>query len=160
MTNSCPYPSTGLLPLQRRQRYYARRGMSLIELLTVLLIVGLLAALAWPSYRSQLQRSHRAQAAVALLQAQQFMERHYSLQGSYLSAAGQKPSLPAALQSVIVDGQTLYAVQIEQVDAVSYQLRAEPQGAMASDTCAALTLSHTGLKGRSGSAATVQECWR
>jgi type IV pilus assembly protein PilE len=133
--------------------------MSLIELLTVLLIVGLLAALAWPSYRSQLQRSHRAQAAVTLLQAQQFMERYYSVQGSYLIAAGQKPSLPAALQSVIVDGQTLYAVQIEQVDAVSYQLRAEPQGAMRSDACAALTLSHTGLKGRSGTAA-VQECWR
>jgi type IV pilus assembly protein PilE len=51
-------------------------------------------------------------------------------------------------------------VQIEQVDAVSYQLRAEPQGAMRSDACAALTLSHTGLKGRSGMAATVQECWR
>lgn len=159
MTNPCPYPSTGPLP-QPAQHHDAQQGMSLIELLTVLLIVGLLAALAWPSYRSQLQRSHRAQAAVALLQAQQFMERFYSVQGSYLSAAGQKPSLPAALQSVVVDGQTLYAVQIEQVDAVSYQLRAEPQGAMRSDACAALTLSHTGLKGRSGTAATVQECWR
>lgn len=159
MTNPCPYPSTRPLP-QRAQRHHARQGMSLIELLTVLLIVGLLAALAWPSYRSQLQRSHRAQATVALLQAQQFMERYYSVQGSYLGAAGQKPSLPAALQSVVVDGQMLYAVQIEQVDAVSYQLRAEPQGAMRSDACAALTLSHTGLKGRSGMAATVQECWR
>jgi type IV pilus assembly protein PilE len=159
MTNPSPYPSTGPLP-PRAQRNHARQGMSLIELLTVLLIVGLLAALAWPSYRSQLQRSHRAQAAVALLQAQQFMERYHSVQGSYLGAAGQKPSLPAGLQSVVVDGQTLYAVQIERVDAVSYQLRAEPQGAMRSDACAALTLSHTGLKGRSGTAATVQECWR
>lgn len=136
------------------------RGFSLIELLTVLLIIGLLASLGWPSYRAYLQRSHRTQAAVALLQAQQFMERHYSVQGSYLGAAGQPPSLPAGLQSVLVDGQTLYLLLIEKADAVSYQLRAEPQGAMLRDPCAALTLSHTGLKGRSGSTPTAQECWR
>ena len=136
------------------------RGFSLIELLVVLLIVGLLASLAWPSYRAHVQRSHRVQAATTLLQAQQFMERFYSVQGSYLNAAGQKPSLPAALQSVTVDGQTLYAVQIEQAEALAYQLRAEPQGVMRSDACGVLTLSHTGLKGRSGTAPTVQECWR
>lgn len=160
MTHPCPHVLAALLPPQRAACYRACRGFSLIELLTVLLIVGLLASLAWPSYRSYLQRSHRAQAAAALLQAQQFMERHYSVQGSYLSVAGHKPSLPVALQSVIIDGQTLYLLQIEQADAVSYLLRAEPQGAMRSDACAALTLSHTGLKGRIGSTATVQECWR
>ncbi len=148
------------LPPRREGAAQSPQGFSLIELLTVLLIVGLLASLAWPSYRGYLQRSHRSQAAAALLQAQQFMERHYSVQGSYLSAAGQKLSLPVALQSVIIDGQTLYLLQIEQADAVSYLLRAEPQAAMRSDACAALTLSHTGLKGRSGSTATVQECWR
>ncbi|MEI7784914.1 MAG: type IV pilin protein [Betaproteobacteria bacterium] len=155
-----PHSCTASRPPQGAAAAESVRGFSLIELLTVLLIVGLLASLAWPSYRSYLQRSHRAQAAAALLQAQQFMERYFSVQGSYLGAAGQKPSLPAALQAVIVDGQTLYLLQIEQADAVSYQLRAQPQGAMSSDPCAALTLSHTGLKGRSGSTATAQECWR
>ena len=160
MTHPTCLPYAGSPPSRLVGALRVPRGFSLIELLTVLLIVGLLASLAWPSYRGYLQRSHRSQAAAALLQAQQFMERHYSVQGSYLSAAGQKPSLPVALQSVIIDGQTLYLLQIEQADAVSYLLRADPQGAMRSDACAALTLSHTGLKGRSGSAATVQECWR
>lgn len=136
------------------------RGFSLIELLTVLLIVGLLAAVAWPNYRAHVQRAQRAQGAAALLQAQQFMERLYSVQGSYLLADGSKPQLPAAVQAVSSSEQVIYRLQIETVDAVSYGLRADPQGAMQADACGALTLTHTGLKGRTGNGPSVPDCWR
>lgn len=136
------------------------QGFSLIELLTVLLIVGLLSSVAWPSYQAHVQRAQRTQAAAALMQAQQFMERHYSLRGSFLDAVGASLQLPAALQSVSSDGQVIYVLQIEQSDASSYRLRADPQGAMARDPCAALTLNHLSQKGRTGSGPTVQECWR
>ena len=135
-------------------------GFSLIELLTVLLIIGLLAAVAWPSYQSHVMRSQRAQAAVALLQAQQFMERHYSVHGSYLSASGGRLELPAALQTVQANEQLIYRLQIQAADAVSYRLWASPQGPMLADPCGALTLDHTGAKGRTGSAASVAQCWR
>ena len=135
-------------------------GFSLIELLTVLLIIGLLAAIGWPSYQSHLMRSQRAQAAVALLQAQHFMERHYSLHGSYLSAGGARLELPLALQTVQSDSRVVYRLKIDAADALSYRLLASPQGAMQSDECGDLSLDHTGLKGRSGSAATVAQCWR
>lgn len=135
-------------------------GFSLIELLTVLLIIGLLAAIGWPSYQSHLMRSQRAQAAVALLQAQQFMERHYSVHGSYLSAGGARLELPLALQTVQSDSRVVYRLKIDAADALSYRLLASPQGAMQSDECGDLSLDHTGLKGRSGSASTVAQCWR
>jgi type IV pilus assembly protein PilE len=135
-------------------------GFSLIELLTVVLIIGLLAAVAWPSYQSHLMRSQRAQAAVALLQAQQFMERHYSVHGSYLSASGARLELPLALQAVQADSQVVYQIKIDTADALSYRLLASPQGPMQADDCGALSLDHTGLKGRSGSAASVAQCWR
>jgi type IV pilus assembly protein PilE len=135
-------------------------GFSLIELLTVLLIIGLLAAIGWPSYQGHLMRSQRAQAAVALLQAQQFMERHYSVHGSYLSAGGARLELPLALQTVQSDSRVVYRLKIDAADALSYRLLASPQGAMRSDECGDLSLDHTGLKGRSGSAATVAQCWR
>jgi type IV pilus assembly protein PilE len=135
-------------------------GFTLIELMTALLIIGLLAALAWPSYRDHLTRSQRAQAAVTLLQAQQFMERHHSVQGSYLSASGARLELPAALQAVRANGEVVYRLQIEAADAVSYRLLANPQGPMLADPCGALILEHTGAKGRTGSAASVAQCWR
>jgi len=136
------------------------QGFSLMELLTVLLIVGLLSSVAWPSYRAHVQRAQRTQAAAALMQAQQFMERHYSLRGSFLDPAGTSLQLPAAVQSVSSDGQVIYLLQIEQSDSSSYRLRADPQGAMVGDPCAALTLDHLSQKGRTGSGLTVQECWR
>ena len=136
------------------------RGFSLIELLTVLLIVGLLAAVAWPNYRAHVQRAQRAQGAAALLQAQQFMERHYSVHGSYLSASGARLELPLALQAVQADSQVVYQIKIDTADALSYRLLASPQGPMQADDCGALSLDHTGLKGRSGSAASVAQCWR
>jgi len=136
------------------------QGFSLMELLTVLLIVGLLSSVAWPSYRAHVQRAQRTQAAAMLMQAQQFMERHYSLQGSFLAAAGAKLQLPAALQSVSSDAQVIYRLQIEHSDALSYRLRADPEGAMQADACGALTLDHLSQKGRTGSGPTAQDCWR
>jgi type IV pilus assembly protein PilE len=51
-------------------------------------------------------------------------------------------------------------LQIEAADAVSYRLLANPQGSMLADPCGALILDHTGAKGRTGSAASVAQCWR
>ena len=136
------------------------RGFSLIELMTVLLIIGLLAAMAWPAYQSHLRRSQRAQAAVALLQAQQFMERQFSLQGSYLDSSGARLQLPASLQTVQVDGQVVYRLQVEAADALSYRLLASPEGPMQGDACGALSLNQLGLRDRSGSGPSVEQCWR
>lgn len=45
-----------------------QRGMTLMELLVVITIIGLLAAIAYPSYRAQVRRSNRTEARVALEQ--------------------------------------------------------------------------------------------
>ncbi len=138
----------------------ATRGFTLIELLVVLVIIGLLVAVAAPTYQSHVQRAQRAQAAAALLQAQQFMERLYSVQGTYRGASGSLPELPAALQAVASEGREIYRLKIDRADATGYRLRAEPQGTARQDPCGDLTLDHTSLKGRTGSGPSVQECWR
>lgn len=150
------------LPIRLRRDSPIRTasGFTLIEILVALLIVGLLVAIAAPSYLAHIQRAQRAQAAATLLQAQQFMERLYSVQGSYLSSGGSLPVLPVALQSVTADGREIYRIRVERADTISYQLRAEPQGSLQQDACGALTLDHTSLKGRTGTTVEVQSCWR
>jgi type IV pilus assembly protein PilE len=58
-------------------------GFTLVELCVVLALAGLLAAAAWPSYQSQLQRSRRADAVGALLRVQAAQESHRAHHGLY-----------------------------------------------------------------------------
>ena len=135
-------------------------GLSLVELMAALAILGVLIGLAWPSYQSHVRRGHRAQALAALLEAQQFMERWQALQGRYTTDSGAAPALPPRLQKVPAEGAVRYQLSLASVDAAGYVLRAEPQGVMADDACGSLTLSSTGVRGRTGTALSVQQCWQ
>ena len=55
-----------------------QKGVTLMELLVVMVIVGILAAIAYPSYRAQVMRSHRSDAKIALERAAQTLERCYT----------------------------------------------------------------------------------
>ncbi len=141
-------------------------GFSLIELLVVLVIAGILSGLALPSYRQHVQRGYRAEAAATLLEAQHFMERFYGVNGRYTTDAGGPPALPARLQVMPASSggsggsAARYQLVVASASVNTYGLQAEPVGAMAGDPCGTLTLTQTGLKGRTGSALSVSECWR
>lgn len=53
-------------------------GFTLIEVMVVVAIIGVLASVAYPSYREYVARSRRAEARVILIAAQQWMERFYT----------------------------------------------------------------------------------
>ena len=61
-----------------------RTGMTLIELLIAMAIVGVLAALAYPSYTAYVIKSRRAEGQTALLEAMQHQERYYTENNRYL----------------------------------------------------------------------------
>ncbi len=140
------------------------RGWTLTELLIVLGIMAVLAAMAWPSYTQHVQRGHRLQATVALLEAQHFMERYYSAYGRYGSqtsgAVVVAPALPLRLQNIPGADAVRYVLSITQVSVNGYTLSAVPTGSMVGDKCASLTLSHTSVRGTTSSVATPEECWR
>jgi type IV pilus assembly protein PilE len=68
--------------IARKRRMH---GMSLIELMIVVVIVGILAAIAYPSYREFAARATRTEAKSALLKAAVNQERYY-LQNNKFSA--------------------------------------------------------------------------
>lgn len=76
-----------------QQSYKKLHGFSLIELMIVVVIIGILAAIAYPGYQQHVRTSNRADAAANLLALSQSMERFFTERGSYLDAGGNPPVL-------------------------------------------------------------------
>ena len=139
---------------------YRQAGFSMVELLVVLVIMGVLSALALPGYTRYVQRGNRTEVMAALLEAQHFMERYYSANGQYLSPANAVPILPQRLQRIPIQGTVRYQLSVREATVNSYLLQAVPEGSMAGDVCGSLTINQTGLRGVLNSTHSVAECWR
>ena len=149
-----------LLQSARSCRRFGLTGFSLVELLVVLVIMGVLSAVALPAYTRYVQRGHRTEAMAALLEAQHYMERYYSANGQYLSPANAAPVLPQRLQQVPTQGSVRYRLSVREASVNSYLVQAVPEGSMAGDVCGSLTINQTGLRGVLNSNRSVAECWR
>ena len=140
--------------------FFARHqnGFTLIEVIVVVLILGILAAIAIPNYTEYIQRGRRADAKTALLQLAQWQERRRTETNSYATATAQLPGL-ANVQS---NGQTIYTVTIAAgATANAYTLTATRAGVMAADPCGDFTLTSLGIRGNlnlSGGR-TSDQCW-
>ena len=121
-------------------------GFSLLELICVMAIIGLLTAFAMPMYQTAQARSQRQLAKVALMKSAQWLEQAATSQGSY------PDTLP---ESVWRTDQMRYRLSVSS-QGQSYLLTALPLGAQASDTCGALTLNQTGMRGSQGN---TTDCW-
>lgn len=68
------------------------KGFSLIELMVVVAIVGVLSAIAFPSYSSYITRSKRTECRAALMQVMQQQERYYTQENKYLAYSSSQSS--------------------------------------------------------------------
>lgn len=111
------------------------RGLTLIEVCTVLAITGILAAMAWPSQQAQLQRARRSDGITALTLLQHAQERYRAQNGHY---SGELALVGPARSP---DGLYLLSVADAGPDGVTLLARARPDGAQRSDTeCRELSL--------------------
>jgi type IV pilus assembly protein PilE len=145
-----------------RQTTVKRRqhGMTLLELMAVVTVVGILGMIAIPSYRQYVMRAHRAEAKSALLQLQTNQERYYlnareygtvdELVAANLLAAGglsergtYRITIPAA------DAQT-YTATATPIDGGAYDMRDDAQ-------CATFSITAQGVRTATGTA--PDRCW-
>lgn len=137
-----------------------QKGFSLLELMIVVAIIGILAAIAIPSYQSYVQKARRADAQAALTEMAQAMEAAYARNFSYENqAAGPADTgtpTAAILRSSSVD---FYTLTISAAAKNSYTLDAAPSGAQTQDMCGTLSIDNTGKKTANKGGALVSDCW-
>lgn len=149
-------------------------GFTLIEVMITVAIVGILAAVALPSYTSYIKRANRADARTQLLQVAQFMQRFYAANDTYVQDRGTTPTavidaVPANLKQSPADTTALYTLSIPSgtLSASNFKLYMNPVSGskMANDECGSFTLTSTGVRGvevsgTAGSTTLRDKCWK
>lgn len=135
------------------------RGFTLIELMIVVVIVAILAAVAYPSYRNSVLKGRRSDATISLIKLAQRLERCHTQFGSYKNAGCSVQTTNGADSD-----EGYYSIAIAfGAKTDSFTLTATPtsKGAQDDDVCQKYTLDETGERGAvdaSGSNLT-DTCW-
>lgn len=133
-------------------------GMTLIELMIVVAILGVIIAIGYPSYQEQVRKSRRAEGMGALLELADRMERFYADRGTY---AGASLTGAGRIYPNTSDG-GYYTLSIVSQNAVSYSVSAAPtsRGKQNQDKCDTFTLDSLGNKGLTGNDIPLAQCWK
>lgn len=137
------------------------RGFTLIELMIVIAVIGILAAIAVPAYQDSVQKSRRADAIAALSGLQLEMEKFRGSCTQYPTAIGNADDCAARTidyAGTSNDGYYNLSIVAANSTATAYKIEADPTGVQTDDTDCdpmSITVNNTYPKGLKAPA----DCW-
>jgi len=134
---------------------HKHHGFTLVEIMITLVIIGILTAIAYPSYQSYILKSRRSDALSTISQYQIIFERCYAQNFAYNVACAALPGFP------LTSPQGYYSISLSNLSASTYTLTATPLGTQVKDTtCASMSVNQANVKtGLDSGAAAQTSCW-
>ncbi len=143
-----------------------QRGVTLIELVVVIMVIGILAAVAIPSYRNYVIRSQRADAKDALLALSTQLEKHYLQCNDYGDTLAVAPDCAAReVQGADSSENGWYDLAINAPDATGFTVTATAvagENQEQDSECQSFSVTDRGVRTAldDGGADNTTECWR
>ena len=128
-----------------------QKGLTLIEMVITVAIIGIIAAVAWPEYERQKIKNRRSDGVNALLTAAQELQQCHTDEGGYLKTDGSDCPFTTGSK------EGWWTVAANPALALNtFTLEATPS--LGDAECATLTITHLGVKGFTGTG-NVNRCW-
>jgi type IV pilus assembly protein PilE len=147
-----------------RRQSRSQQGVTLIELLIVVVIIAILGTIAVPTYRSYLLRAQRTEATATLLRMQAAQEKFFVQNNQFATELEAAPPDGLGVPALTSSGYYDLAVTLLE-EGSGYRLTATPHaggGQQDDEQCAVISVDHNGVKAARNhlGADSARDCWR
>lgn len=125
-----------------------QKGFTLIELMIVVAIISIIAAISYPSYLDSVRKARRADTQLVLVETANILERGFTEVNAF---PVDDADLPFDQSPKL--GVKFYTISFDSATTTAFTLKAVPESGQDLDRCGTLTLSSTGMK------TPASNCW-